>query len=218
MSDRWIERLFSGTRGRIILLLRRQDRTVSDLADALDLTANAIRSQLTKLERDELVEPTGKRPGTRKPEIVYGLTEQADTLFPKPYDDLLDQLLRVLTERGNDIEGLLRTVGQRLADRFSDRVSAADLEARIEQVCDVLEETGGVPEVEARDNGTVVVRGRRCPFGAVVPHHPAVCTMAETLLAHLSNLPVRQDCEPEGEAMQCRFVFEETDPVPNTTE
>lgn len=218
MTDRWIERLFPSTRGRIVLLLRRRERTVSDLAGALDLTDNAIRAQLTKLERDELVEPTDKRPGTRKPEIVYGLTEQAETLFPKAYDDLLDQLLQVLAERGGDVEGLLRIVGRRLADRFSDRVSAPDPEARIEQACDVLEEIGGVPEVEAGDDGTVVVRGRRCPFGAVVPHHPAVCSMTETLLAHLADLPVRQECEPDGEAPQCRFVFEEPPPESNNVE
>lgn len=206
MSDRWIERLFSSTRGRIVLLLRRRDRTVSDLAGALDLTDNAIRSQLTKLERDDVVEATGKRPGTRKPEILYGLTEQAETLFPKAYDDLLDQLLQVLAERGDDVEEVLRTVGHRLADRFSDRVTASDPRARIEQVCDVLEEIGGVPEVET-DGERVVVRGQSCPFGAVVPHHPAVCSMTETLLAHLADQSVCQECEPGGDAPQCRFVF-----------
>jgi predicted ArsR family transcriptional regulator len=215
MDDRWIERLFSNTRGRIVHLLRRQDRTVSDLADALDLTANAIRSQLTKLERDELVKPTGKRPGIRKPEIVYGLTEQADTLFPKIYDDLLDQLLRVLAERGENLEELLRSVGRRLADQYRNRIPPSDSDARIEQTCAVLEEIGGVSEIEAGEDGTTVVRGRNCPFKAVVPHHPAVCAMTETFLAHLSDMSVCQDCEPGGEAPQCRFVFQASDRTSN---
>lgn len=209
MTDRWIERFFSSTRGRIVLLLRRHERTVSDLADALDLTPNAIRAQLTKLERDELVAKTGKRPGSRKPEIVYGLTEQAERLFPKAYDALLDQLLQVLADRDAEVDALLREVGRRLAERFADRVSADQPDERVEQAGAVLEEMGGVPEMERRGNGEVVVRGKNCPFGAVVPHHPAVCTMTEALLAHLTGRSVRQACEPDGDAPQCRFVFGE---------
>lgn len=208
MTDRWLERFFSSTRGRIVLLLRRGERTVSDLADTLDLTGNAIRAQLTKLERDELVVPTGKRPGVRKPEIVYGLTEQAETLFPKAYDALLDEVLQILSERGDEVEDLLREAGRRLADRYSDRVSAEDPNERIEQAGAVLEEMGGVPAVETGENGEVVVRGTNCPFGAVVPHHPAVCKMTESLLAHLTGRSVQQACDPTGDTPQCRFIFD----------
>ena len=208
MDDSWIQRLFSGTRGRIILRLRRHDRTVSDLADALDLTDNAIRAQITKLERDDLVEATGKRPGTRKPETLYGLTEEAESLFPKAYDLLLDQLLEVLTEREDDVEDLLRTVGGRLAKRFSGRVTASETESRLEQVLHILEDMGGVPQIESTTDGAVVVRGRSCPFGEVVPHHPAVCIMTEALLTELSGRTVRQQCNPDAEPPQCRFVFE----------
>ena len=75
----------------------------------------------------------------------------------------------------------------------------------------MLEEIGGVSEIEAGENGTTVVRGRSCPFKALVPHHPAVCAMTEAFLAQLSDLPVHQDCNAGGEAPQCRFVFEATD-------
>lgn len=211
MTDGWIQRFFSSTRGRIVLLLRRQERTVSDLADALDLTANAIRAQLTKLERDELVMPTGKRPAVRKPEIIYGLTEQAETLFPKAYDLLLDQLLQVLVEQEADVEELLREVGRRVAERYEDRVSADDPDERVEQAGTVLEEMGGLPVVEPTAGEEVIVRGKNCPFGAVVPHHPAVCKMTEVLLAELTGRPVRHACEPDGDQPRCRFVFDGTE-------
>lgn len=211
MTNGWIQRFFSSTRGRIVLLLRRQERTVSDLAEALDLTPNAIRAQLTKLERDELVLPTGKRPAVRKPEIIYGVTEQAETLFPKAYDLLLDQLLQVLAEQDADVEGLLREVGRRVAERYQHRVSADDPVERIEQAGAVLEDMGGLPELESCADEDVVVRGKNCPFGTVAPHHPAVCKMTEALLAHLTGRSVRQACEADGDEATCRFVFDGTE-------
>src|SRR5919197_4867912 len=98
-STRWDQRFWASTRGRIVLLLRRGSRTVNELAAALGLTDNAVRTQLTALERDGLVHASGTRPGTRKPNITYGLTPEAGRLFPKMYGPVLRQLLDVLAER-----------------------------------------------------------------------------------------------------------------------
>ena len=38
------QRFFASTRGRIVALLRRESRTVDELAQALDLTDNAVRA------------------------------------------------------------------------------------------------------------------------------------------------------------------------------
>jgi predicted ArsR family transcriptional regulator len=50
------QRFFASTRGRIVTLLRRSSHTVEELAQALDLTDNAVRAHLATLERDG---PTG---------------------------------------------------------------------------------------------------------------------------------------------------------------
>src|SRR5439155_23915481 len=50
------ERFFASTRGKIIILLRRSSRTVKQLAEALSVTENAVRAQLTVLQRDGLIQ------------------------------------------------------------------------------------------------------------------------------------------------------------------
>src|SRR5690349_14955002 len=95
----WNERFLASTRGRILGELRREPRTVNDLAAATGLTDNAVRAHLVTLERDGLVRPGGTRPSTRKPNVVYELTSEAAQLFPKPYAAVLVQLLEVLGER-----------------------------------------------------------------------------------------------------------------------
>src|SRR5690349_54699 len=116
-SSRWDERFWSSTRGRIILLLRGGERTVNDLARALGLSDNAVRAHLDRLERDGLVRPSGTRPGPRKPHITYGLTPEAERLFPKMYGPTLRQFLDVLGEHlpAKKLDQIVRTVGHRLA-------------------------------------------------------------------------------------------------------
>src|SRR5919204_5515827 len=116
-SAGWDKRFWASTRGRIITLLRRGSRTVNDLAAALGLTDNAVRTQLDRLERDGLVHPSGTRPGTRKPNITYGLTPEAERLFPKLYGPTLRRILDVLAERlpAKKLDDIVRTVGRRLA-------------------------------------------------------------------------------------------------------
>src|SRR5439155_2153803 len=93
------ERFWASTRGRIVSLLRRESRTVNELAEALALTDNAVRAQLTALERDGLVRQSGTRPGRRKPNVTYDLTAKAEHLFPKVYGLILRHLLDVLSVR-----------------------------------------------------------------------------------------------------------------------
>ena len=47
-----------------------------------------------------------------------------------------------------------------------------------ETAVEVLNELGGLAELEERD-GAVVIRGYSCPLAGVTPDHPEVCRMAE---------------------------------------
>ncbi len=92
-------RFFESTRGRIVRLLRGTTRTVNELAVEVGLTDNAVRANLLTLERDGLVRQSGVQRGYRKPHFAYELTPEAEHLFPKSYDALLNVLLSVLKER-----------------------------------------------------------------------------------------------------------------------
>src|ERR1041385_4385300 len=111
------KRFFDSTRGQIVTLLRTAPATVEELAGKLKLTDNAVRAHLATLERDGLVKQSGLRRGPRKPHFTYVLTEEADRLFPKAYDALLNQLIAVLKTRLTPpaIGGALREVGRAIA-------------------------------------------------------------------------------------------------------
>ena len=116
---------------------------------------------------------------------------------------MLGRLLDVLAERlgPEESEALLRSVGRRLAEG---KTAPADgTRARLEAAAGVLNELGGLAEVEERD-GTLVIRGYSCPLAAVTPEHPEVCRMAEALVAEVAGVPVRERCD-RGERPRCCF-------------
>ena len=200
------ERFFESTRGQIVTLLRRSGRTVEDLARALDLTDNGVRGHLAILERDGIVRQRGsvrRSSGGGKPAYVYELTQEAEGLFPKAYEPALRRLLDVLSDQlgPEESEALLRSVGRRLAEEHSTRADGAH--ARLQSAVEVLNELGGLAELEEGD-GVVVIRGYSCPLAGVTPDHPDVCRMAETLVAELAGVPVHERCE-RGESPRCCF-------------
>lgn len=197
------------TRRRIVRLLRPKDRTVRELADELDLTRNAVRAQLSKLKAHQIVEITDRRPTRRKPEDVYGLTRQAERLFPKSYDTLFNVALSVLKEADwVNTDQILKSVGQRLARSHKPNELEPDPAARVERAQNVLEDLGGLPSVSDR-GGSYRLEGTSCPIAASVREHgEAACDVARALLEELTELPVERRCDAGGECPQCEFVID----------
>ena len=187
-------------------MLRREGRTVEELAKAVGLTNNGVRAHLATLERDGVVRQGGTVPpasGGGKPAYVYELTSEAESLFPRAYEPVLGRLLDVLSEGlgPQESEALLRGVGRRMAEGrgpLQDGVGT-----RTEEAVAVLNELGGLAELEERD-GALYIRGYGCPLAAVTPDHPEACRMVETLISELAGVPVRERCE-RGAKPRCCF-------------
>ena len=209
------QKFFESTRGLLVTLLRRDGRTVEELAQALNLTDNGVRAHLATLERDGIVRQRGsvrRGSGGGKPAYVYELTLEAEELFPKAYEPVLSQLLDVLAGQlgAQESEALLRSVGRRIAE--GQTVPADGVRGRLEAAADVLNELGGLAELEER-NGSFVISGYSCPLAGVAPDHPEVCRMAETLLTELAGVPVYERCErgERGERPRCCFEIAPAD-------
>jgi predicted ArsR family transcriptional regulator len=206
LTTYWDQRFFEGTCGKVVTLLRRGGRTVEELARELDLTDNGVRAHLATLERDGIVRQRGSIPhgsGGGKPAYVYELTSEAEGLFPKAYEPVLSQLLDALAGQlgPEESEALLRSVGRSIAE--GQPIPADGVRARLETAAGMLNELGGLAELEERDR-CFIIRGYSCPLAAVTPDHPEVCRMAETLITELAGVPVYEHCD-RGERLRCCF-------------
>ena len=207
MVETWYQRLLASARGRLIILLRRDARTVDDLAQQLGLTDNAIRAHLATLERDGLVRQRGVRRsgGSGKPAYIYALTAEAEQLFPKPYAAALDGMLSALRERlpSSEVEALLRESGRRLAEH-SPAAPDGDLRARLEAAAAALNQLGGLADVEEHD-GALSIHGHSCVLAALTPTHPEVCQLAASFVSEVAGTPLRDCCE-HGATAHCHFA------------
>src|SRR4030081_3041120 len=192
----WWQRQFGkSTRGRVVALLRRGERSVEELAQALGLTDNAVRAQLALLEREGVVRSVGiRRDGTvGKPAPLFGVAPAAAALFSSAYAPMLSALLAELGERmpPRQLVALLRSAGRRLAPTlpasatFDDpaRASAAYLTA-LGADADLVQTSAGYE-----------IRGHGCVLSDAVATCPATCQAVEELLSDVTGTTVRERCD-----------------------
>ncbi len=204
------ERFFDSTRGRIVTLLRGTTMTVNGLAEELELTDNAVRAHLLSLERDGFVRQRGVQRGYRKPHFAYELTPEAENLFPKAYDALLNQLITVLKSSltPEALEDVLREVGRSVAGQPTTDQRDGGLEDRAQRALKVLEALGGSARIEM-EGDKLFIRSYGCPIAAAVREHPEVCRLAETLVEEVVGAQVREQCD-RGESPRCCFEITST--------
>jgi predicted ArsR family transcriptional regulator len=201
----WLgQRFFSMTRGRIVLLVRRNARTVDELAELLGVTRNAVREHLATLERDGFVHRSGVRRGDGKPAHLYALTPEAAELFPRGYAPVLHGVLDALTAQLSpaSFEALLLHVGRELA--AGRPIPRGGVRERLAVGTELLNELGGLAEVGEVD-GRLVIRGWSCPLASVVVDHPELCRVPESMLTELVGVPVQERCN-RREPPRCFFV------------
>ena len=181
------------TRQQILEHLQRHGRTtVKELGQLLRLTSTGIRQHLTVLERDGLVLASEERGRVGRPTLVYTLTEKAETLFPKGYDELAIALLEeIRAEEGSErLYQLLHRVAQRLAESFWERVQGKSLAQRVEETALILQEQGCLVDWEQRD-GEFFLHEFTCPLSKIAKQDSSVCTLHLELVRLLTGADTR---------------------------
>ena len=200
-----IDQPTSGSRARIVALLRRREHTVDELAAELGVSGNAIRQQLTQLQRDGLAEATGIRrlPGAGKPATLYRVPDAAADRFSRAYAPMLAALVDELADRfsEDDLVALMERTGRRLAP--SAPVAHHDKESQRAFAAALLDQLGAAATVEL-DDGTIRIEGSLCPLASAVRRRTEVCSALRAFLSAALDAPVRQCCS-YGERPRCGF-------------
>jgi predicted ArsR family transcriptional regulator len=199
-------RLFLTTRGKVLLLLKKQRAcTVAYLSQQLKLTTNAIRQHLSALERDNLVTHQSVKTGPNKPALLFSLTSQAESLFPKRYGGLLLDLLHELLEREGSVAvcHLLSQLGCQSAQRHLGRLAGMTFEEKVAEVGRIMEEDGSIIDWE-RFEGGLVVQDFNCPYATVAKAHPEVCQAQQSFLQQLLE-PARVELACLHQEARCQF-------------
>src|ERR1700747_2675790 len=119
----------TSTRREILAhIKRRGPMTVQELSHTLQITPMGVRQHLAILERDGCVQSNGIRRGQGRPSRLYGITEEGDKLYPKPYEHPAQSLLDDLRTVGGEkkLDELFEHRRKRLLEQYRSRMAGKD--------------------------------------------------------------------------------------------
>jgi predicted ArsR family transcriptional regulator len=191
------------SRHRIVEVLKRRNQaSVTELSQALDLTPVTIRHHLESLLEDQVVsDPVPRRKaGPGRPEMVYGLTPRADGLTPRNYGELCACLLQALDQPSLEPSGALAHAGSELGSQARGGAARSRLTALIR----FLEARGYYPALEESVAGTVVVLAN-CPYLEVARAMPHFCSFDVALLESALGASVSVEASIAEHEQACRM-------------
>jgi len=165
--------------------------SVQELSRTWGLTRADIRYHLNGLLQEGVLEraPRGEsQPVHRgRPEQIYRLSVSSSTggnLIPL-CEVLLDEVVSALPAGSK--EQALRALAAKLAGQG---IPTPHLTQRLNQAADLLSQRGYQARWEAHASGPRILL-RRCPYAALLPAHPYLCTLDQYLLEQLTRIPLQ---------------------------
>ena len=184
--------LNSSPAGQVLTILQRRGKsTVKGLEEALGVTANAVRQQITSLVAEGYVRREVERNGRGRPRHVYSLTAAGRTLFPHHYDEFTNGLLReiVISEGPQKVEELLARIGRRLAAQYEGEIAGLATIERTERLTELLNAKGILAEMRLQPDG-IEFHEYTCPYYELALQHRAICDMEEGMISQVVRQPV----------------------------
>ena len=196
---------------------------IGQMADALGVTATAIRQRLDRLMRQgiicrETVAPgttqatatQSRRTGRGRPAHVYSLTEKGRRTGGDNFRDLSLVLWREIRQvREPSVrQGLIARVGSAMAGMYRDRMAGDTPAERLESVASMLRERRLSCDVQPGDDsgGLPVLTAYACPYPELAEQDRGICAAERIMLQELVGSPVQlSECRLDGAAC-CKFT------------
>lgn len=185
------------TRRDILTALKRGGPSTSaELATQLDISSEAVRQHLKRLEAEGLITVEREEVGALggRPAHRYSLTSAGEHVFPKRYDDLVVVLLDTVGARLGDeaLSAVLAAVVDAKVAAWAPRLEGLTTdEARLEVLASLYVEDDPWVEVERDDEGWTLVE-RNCPYLEVARRRPGLCRVTEQTLSRLLGREVKR--------------------------
>jgi predicted ArsR family transcriptional regulator len=202
------------TRDQVLRLVRgRREVTVAQIAEALELSSQAVRRHLDGLRADGLLDARLVRHGVGRPALVFFATERGEE--GRNYMQLLSRLVRQI-DKMDGIEPNT-DAGRRLLDRVFTgmaeevvaehiaEVSGATVAERVVEATRALEREG-IVDGWRREDGVLQVINGECPYLRLAEMTPAPCSADQHVLELLLRVPVEQTKRIADGSPLCEYI------------
>ena len=216
-----VEQLADSRRSILVTLKQKGCATIAQLAEALDLTGEAVRQQLLQLQREGWIKPkvmrSPERGRTGRPATSYVLTAAGDHLFPKHYDALNVAMVdAVVEELGEDaLKKVLAHVAAEKVSQTEPSMRGLPLETRMHQLKDWYLDGDPYMDVEEVPDGFRLIE-RNCPFINTAMQRPSLCSISVNAMSNLLGVRVIREEKFQNGDGRCVFRVYKNEPLQST--
>lgn len=199
----------------IRLMVGRPPTTVANLIRATAVTRTAVTEQLNELVAAGYVQRTTERlAGRGRPRHLYAATRNALlALFASNQHLLVPAIWQAIADHGGDelVQLILPRVARSMAEHYRPRIHGRTPNERLKEMLRLLDEEGGIVEVQQDQDGQLVLYRRSCPFFSMFDERTkAVCCIDQEMISEVVGAPVRRtSCRHDG-APCCAFEIAST--------
>lgn len=183
---------------RILILLKTEGpQLASTLGDALGISSEAARQQLTKMAEEGLVEPvTEAASGRGRPKQLWHLTAAGNRQFPDGHADLTATLLSTMVSQLGQgaVDAVISARETDTLRRYRSEIDlTADLPSRVAGLAAIRTQEGYMADHWQEDDGSLMLVENHCPICS------AACACAGFCRSELETFRVVLDAQVERE-------------------
>ena len=197
------------TREKILhTLMENPGSTINELAKAVSINAISVRHHLTSLMVEGLVQSEEKRHGVGRPRLVYALSQKGLEKFPNRYFELTSRLLDQMKESLPPvvINRFFTDMAEGLAKDYREQTQGFSIEQKLNYIKTLLQKQGFSVGWEKKDDQYFIYENG-CPYYHVGQSHPEVCSVDQTLISRVMDIPVEKiSCVLSGDS-QCVYCI-----------
>jgi predicted ArsR family transcriptional regulator len=190
-----------------------QQAGLEELAKTMKISRMAVHKHLALLQERGLVASVETRRGVGRPRMMYQLTSQSKTIFPRSYSAIathaLDFIERNMGKEG--VEKVLRERQSELFDEYYKRLRDLEFDKKVKELAKIRDEEGYMAESkkEPKNLGKHVLLEYNCPIIHIAENHWEACTTETELFEKLLGADVETTHRAAKGDLICKFVIKE---------
>ncbi len=170
--------LISPTQQRVVMILKRLgEATADELAEALEISASAVRQHLNALRSAGYIAADQQRGLPGRPADVFHTTQLTETMFVKDSNDLSVELLSLMEEESPElVSRVLERRRRRRVVETTSKLAGKHLGDKVAALTAELDAEGFLADFDQIDSAHYRINLHSCAIWAVAARYGQACS------------------------------------------